>query len=165
MHINPRYETTKLLLEQENQYQDALEKAEDLKDVRDELLTKYNALPKENIAKLERLIPDKLNTVKLIADIDSISGKYGIPVRAVKVSEEMADNAQQIQTEFTPKPYKTTTISFKAAATYENLVPFLQDLEKSLQLIDVKGITFNADDGINNGINDYDITILTYSLK
>ncbi len=163
--LDPRYEQVQELANKKNQYEEALEKAEDLAAVRDTLLTKYNALPKENIAKLERVVPDNLNTVKLVADIDAIAGKYGIPVRSVRVTEEQVDNSQQIPTEFVPKPYKTTTIGFKASATYENLVPFLQDLEKSLQLIDVKTITFTADDGLNNGINDYDISINTYSLR
>jgi Tfp pilus assembly protein PilO len=165
LYIDPQYTAVKELSAQKVEYVNALEKARDLQNVRDELLTRYNALPKENIAKLERLIPDNLNTVKLVADIDSVAGKYGIPIRAVKVTEEMVDESQRISTEFVEKPYKVTTISMKAAATFESLLPFLQDLEKSLQLIDVRSVTFTADDGLNNGINDYDISIVTYSLR
>lgn len=165
LHIDPRYLDAQKLSDQKSQYEEALVKAKDLQNVRDELLTKYNSLPQENLAKLERIVPDNLNTVKLVADIDSIAGKYGIPVRTVRVVEESVDTNQQVPVEFVPKPYKTTTIGFKVTATYENLVPFLEDLEKSLQLIDVQSVVFQADNGLNNGINDYSVSINTYSLR
>jgi Tfp pilus assembly protein PilO len=166
LHIDPRYEKVLDLQDQKKQYDEALTKAKDLENRRDELQTKFESLPRDKVARLERLIPDGLNTVKLITDISEIAGvRYGIPVRAFKVKEEAVDNAQQIDGTLPAKPYVTTAISFKAAASYENMIGFIADMERSLQLVTVQNVTFKADDGQNNGITDYEIEINTYSLR
>lgn len=163
LHIDPRYETVRGLILEKNQYEEAILKAEELSSVRDELLTKYNALPKEDLAKLERLLPTNLNTVKLVADISSIGGPYGIAIRSINVKEQATDVGQSVETLEKVKPYQTTVISFKFSSTYPNLVSFLKDIEKSLQLVDVRSVTFSTND--NSNLSDYDVTIQTYWLK
>lgn len=165
VHVDPRYGDVKALLERKAQYALALEKAESLKQKKEELVTKYNNLSKEDLLKLERVLPNQLNTVKLVADVDSIAGKYGIAIRGIKVTEEAVDRSQIVNQTESVKGYKTTIVSFKFAATYQNLVQYLRDLEKSLQLIDITSISFQTGEGKPGAINDYEVSFQTYSLK
>ena len=164
MHIDPRYQNVKLLQAQENQYQEALDKARELLVVRDELLTKYNNLPQSDLERLNRVVPDKVNGVKLVTDINEIAGKYNIPIKSIKVSEELIDNSNQIVDPVAAKPFLTTSIDFKFSAEYADLVSFLKDLEKSLQVVDVRSVSFGALTE-KSGQYDYDIAIHTYWLK
>jgi Tfp pilus assembly protein PilO len=163
IHIDPMYTEVKAVMKQKSEYSDALEKAVELQGVRDELLTKYNALPKDDLLRLERLIPTDLNTVKLVTDIASIAGPYGIVPERISVKEAISDTGQEI-TEAVQKPYQTTNISFTFSSTYPNLVLFLKDLEKSLQLVDVRSITFSVPEE-DTDIYEYSVSIDVYWLK
>lgn len=164
VHIDPSYKEVKTLLAQKSQYEDALQKASELKSKGQELLTKYNSISEDNIVKLEKLVPDKINTVKLVTDIDSIGGKHGITIRSVAVTEPMSDQAQQIE-ESRPSPYQTTGITFSFSATYPKLVLFLKDIEKSLQVVDIKNITFLSSKESKDPIQEYTVTLDAYQLK
>ncbi len=169
LHISPRYAQVQTLRSQQSQYKDALDRVDNLGVTRDQLITKYNTFSPDNLTRLERFLPDKVNTVKLIADIDNVAGRYGIAIRSVTTSDQDVDNAQAIATEASAeKPYKTTQVTFRFTSSYPNLVLFLKDLEKSLQMVDVKSVSFvvaQASSQPNSGLSEYQIAIHTYSLK
>ncbi len=167
LHIDPSYAGVKELISQEEQYSDALDRAKDLELKRDEFLTTYNSFSQDNLRRLQKIVPDKINTVKFVTDIDAIGGKHGITIKSIRVTEEVVDSAQEITLDpLLIKPYQTTTISFNFSTRYENLVSFLKDLEKSLQMVDIKSVSFQvADEGVNNGIHEYEVSIQTYWLK
>ena len=161
LYVSPQYTTVKSLIEQKRQYSDAIEKAKELQVMRDELLTKYNALPKEDLAKLDRLLPQNINTVKLVADIASIGANYGLTVHDIVVKEVAADNAQEISLGGQKKTFQTATIAFKFSTSYPKLILFLKNLESSLQLIDVKNVSFDTKDD-DGELLDYSVIIQTY---
>lgn len=166
-YINPQYAAIQELKSQSNQYQLALDKAKELEQERDVLLTKYNNFSQEDINRINRILPNKVNTVKLITDIDSVAARYGITIRSVSVTQTNLDNAQAVVTEGVPeKLYNTTTIAFKFSSTYPNLVQFLKDLEKSVQMIDMQFVRFEVgetDD--SSGVHSYEVSFNTYWLK
>jgi len=166
LHIDPRYVEVQSLLAKKSEYSSALAKGDELQVKKNFLLTQYNNLPKEDLTRLERLLPSDLNAVKLVADIDSVAGRHGITVKSIKVTEAQADRAQAVVDPAT-KLFETTVVGFRFSATYENLVNFLRDLEQSLQLIDVKTITFQATNAkdAKAGIYDYDVSFQTYWIK
>ena len=165
--IAPQYTTVETLMAQKSQYADAITKVQEVSTLRDELLTKYNGFSADNIARLERLVPENINTVKLVSDLNSVAGTHGITIKSVSVSDDIVDTSQTVPDTTAPqKPYNTTTISFKFDSTYPDLVTFLQDLEHSLQVVDVKAVTFQVPpDNVNTGVFEYAITIQTYYLK
>lgn len=167
LHIDPQYDKVKVLMAEEGEYHEALEKTAELADRREELLTTYNAFSQENLNRLARILPTEVNTVKLIADLNAVAGRYQTTLRKIQVTEETVDNGESIALDTSvPKLYYTTTVSFSFSATYENLVLFLKDLERSLQMVDVKSVTFEApDEQAATGIFDYNVKFQTYWLK
>lgn len=155
-----------MLKQERGQYQEALSRVQELSEKRDALIDTYNAFSKEDLDRLARIVPDKVNTVKLVTDIDSIAGKYGITVRSVRVTDQVADNSQVVGGGTPANPYQTTTLTFSFSSSYEKLVPFLKDLEKSLQMIDINSVNFQVPTGTTaNGIYQYAISLQTYWLK
>jgi Tfp pilus assembly protein PilO len=167
LHISPQYDGVKVLMAQEGEYQEALEKTEELANRRDELLTTYNSFSQDNLNRLARILPTEVNTVKLVTDLNALAGRYQTTLRRIEVMEEVVDNGQVIALDGDgPKLYYTTTISFQFSSSYENLVLFLKDLERSLQMVDVKSVTFDApDEQTVTGLYDYSVSIQTYWLK
>jgi Tfp pilus assembly protein PilO len=164
MFINPRYENASRIKVEADQYEEALAKTEELRVVRDELLTQYNSLSRSDIDRLNRIVPDSVDVVKMVADIDAVAGKYGIIIQDVRIAEEVVDDSQGIVDQTQSKPYLTTTVAFRFVGTYENLLPFLRDLERSLQVVDVKAASFSSGRAQNN-IYSFDISIQTHWLK
>ncbi len=167
LYINPHYATVQNLKTESGQYQLALDKAHELENQRDVLLTKYNNFSQDDITRLNRILPDKVNTVKLVTDIDAIAKQYGIAIRSVSVSQTVTDNSQTIQVGAGPeRAYNTTTIAFKFSSTYPNLVSYLKDLEKSLQMIDIQYVRFEVlESDLNTGVHAYEVSFNTYWLK
>ncbi len=161
--IDPRLEAVRDLVEEENQYQEAIAKAEELMVVRDQLLSQYNSIPDGDLDRLERIVPDSVNFVKLVADIDSVAGRYGIAPRGIEV-KEVLDESLGIGDTASLTPYLSSTITFSFVSSYENLVNFLTDLEKSLQMIDIKSITFSTE-GEDSDLHNFNVSFDTYWLR
>lgn len=168
IHIDPYYKQIETLQAQKAEYDAALAKVDELQQQKVRILDAYNSLPKFDLARLDRLLPEKLNTVKLVADMDGVAGKYAITVSNIKVTEEVVDRAQEVGGGEL-KPYRTTQVSFLFSASYENMVAFLKDLERSLQLIDIQTIAFETSDSedaeSNLGLTDYQVSFQTYSIQ
>lgn len=164
IYIGPHYQNVQTLIVTKGEYTDALKKGGEVADTRDALLTTYNSISKDDMTRLEHILPTNLNTVKLVADINSVAGRHGITIRNVGVTEPLADNAQEVATTEHIKKYQTTIIHFLFDASYPNLKSFLVDLEKSLQLIDVQSIRLtHASD--SSDLFSYEVTIQTYWVK
>ena len=160
LYINPHYLTVKSLLNQRAEYKTALANIEQVKQLRDTLETQYSELSQDDVSRLEKIIPQTLNTVKLTADMDALAGKRGMTLKNVRVSELNSDNAAGISQK-SDKPYKTTTMTFSVNGSYPNFIGFLKDLEKSLQLIDVRTVNMKVGNSQTN-IMQFDVTIQTY---
>lgn len=166
-HISPEYGKVQALMTQKSEYADALQRAKDLGVLRDQLLTKYNGFSQDDLSRLMRLVPDDVNTVKLVTDINSVAGKYAMTLKGITVFDTLLDTSSTVADTTAPQlAYNTKIITFKFSSTYPNLVKFLQDLEHSLQVVDVKSVQFDVPpDGTDTGVYNYAVTLDTYYLK
>jgi len=160
-YIDPTYARVKDLLAAQAELDQALTRSRELQDVRDQLLSRYNTFPQEGLADLEKLVPDHVDNVRLILDLDSMASKYGMRVRNVNTE---SDTRRQEAGELGPDdlPYESVILSFTVTGPYPTFRQFLTDLERSLRLVDVVGLQFGASD---NGIYDFTLRVKTYWLK
>lgn len=140
-YINPTYESVKILSADEGRYDEALDKSRELQHARDQLLGKYNAFSSEDITRLKKLLPDNVDNVRLILDLDAMASRYNMRIRDVAVSP----GAAQVQGELGPSEnlYSEFLLTFAVTATYENFLFFIQDLETSLRLVEITNVSFN----------------------
>lgn len=160
-YIDPTYAKVKDLLAEQGQIDQALTRSKELQDVRDSLLARYNTFPTEEINRLQRLIPDHVDNVRLILDLDSMAAKYGMRVRDVNIGSQ---STQQDPTAIgaDDSAYESVVLSFTVSGTYDTFRQFLGDLERSLRLVDIVGLTFKASE---SGIYNFTFHIKTYWLK
>ncbi len=170
-YVKPRYDATKETREQIAAYSANLDTAEKLRTSREELITKYNAISKGNLDSLKALLPDSVDNIRLIIQIDSLASRNGLStVRNVEyqVDQDIASQTSQLQSrKDSDKLYSEFVISFQTTGQYKNFLSFLSDLEENLRLVDVARIEFRpmSEATALTGNMVYTVTITTYWLK
>lgn len=165
-YAKPQYDKLNALKLQYSQYEDALKKAQELKAVRDQLLDKYKSIPDEDMEKLKKVVPEKYNPVKFVADLNGIANKYGMTLFEVNIREnQQASSREEVVSEAVPL-YSVVTLDFSTKGSYENFILMLKDMENNIQLADVKSLTVSPlKEGEKSvGLN-FKVSIDTYWLK
>ncbi|MFA5840690.1 MAG: hypothetical protein WC847_00215 [Candidatus Paceibacterota bacterium] len=165
-------------------YNSALDNSKMLENERDKLTAKYNAINPENLAKLQRLLPENVDNIRLILEIEQIAFPYGMVLKDVKynvIDPKAAALALAVGNavqgggvaKVVPKDYGIFDLEFSTTGTYDNFINFTKDLESNLRIVDISSIVFSSDTG-NVGINakantpeiyKYNFKIKTYWLK
>lgn len=140
-----QYAEVKTLQASADEYKAVLENVSRIAETRDQLLKSYEALPKVAIDQLDKALPDYVDTVGLAVDLDNIASRYGISVRNIRV-QNGADNARVINS---PGINSTgglnkANVTFSFISDYANFLKFVADIERSLRIMDVKSVSFNA---------------------
>lgn len=152
------------------EYQDAIDNSTQLLKVREEVLKAYNSISEADKERLNKIVPDNVDNVRLIIDVkDDIAARHGLSLKNIKTtSPDMptetksgVGSANQAASASGNK-YGVVTLSFGVTTTYEQFVKFLKDLESSLRILDISKLTLvNGDDGTY----DFTVELKTYWLK
>jgi len=159
-YIDPTYQNIKKIRAEEKTFNEALNQSRELQEIRDTLLSRYNTFSQQDIDRLGKLLPDHVDNVRLILDIDSIASNYNMRTRNVTVSEAGSEDPNIIGSN--QSAVDSVILSFSVAATYDNFIRFIKDLESSLRIVDLVGLSFSATEG--DAFN-FNISIKTYWLK
>jgi len=143
------------------EYQNVLKNVENIVETRDKLLADYRTIPREEIDRLFKVLPDNADSVRLALDLDTIASSYGISVSNVRVDTDGDPNARLL---ILPNSmfYEKARVSFSFISNYNNFMALLSDLERNLRVMDVKSVSFVASD---DGLYEHEITIETYWLR
>lgn len=173
------YKEGRSLMEKSASYEEALKNARQLKETRDTLNNKYNTFSKTDLDKLNKILPDNVDNIKLILDIQRIAQTYGMDIQNIKfdasvTGEKKEDGAQVVQSSAqlaNKKDYGIFEMQFVTTrASYSNFVSFVKDLEKSLRVVDVNSITFSSTESVgtsqaSSDMYKYEFKVKTYWLK
>ncbi len=145
--------------EEKASYDDVLARARDLQAKRDDLRNKYNSISQTDKTRLEQLLPDTLDNVRLVLDIDRIASRHGLRIKNIAVNDGSNNGSKAAPDE---KGFGSATITFAVTAPYDTFLDFLSDLEDGLRLIDVTSLSIATKDP---KAYDYSVTFKTYWLK
>ncbi len=179
MFTNPLYQDISALRAQVASYNEALGNSKALENERDKLTTKYNAINPDDVTKVQKLLPDNVDNIRLILEIEKIATPYGMALRDVKYDTTSKDKkgtetSGAIQPDVIDpnanKDYGTWNLEFSTQGTYHNFINFLHDLEKNLRIVDMVSIDFSSEvgAGLNPSLSEsykYSFKIKTYWLK
>lgn len=167
---NPMYKSVGLLRQDMASYNEALANATALRSVRDRLNETYSGFSPSDLAKLEKMLPDSVDNIRLVLEINTIANQHQLSLKNIKydvAQKETTGTADR--TKAPAKPYQAFEIAFSTEGTYENFLLFLKDIEKNLRIIDISTISFAVVDGqagtVPTGVYRYDFKIKTYWLK
>ena len=144
--VNPHYANVQVLSTQLSQSNKALAQVAELNSVRASLVDKENSFNQSDLAKLQKLLPDNVDNIRLFLDIQGVASRYGTSIQDISVANQGQTSAASAQA-IGPsnKPYGQMVLSFSVNISYENLNLFLKDLENSLRLVEIKSLAFTAD--------------------
>lgn len=162
-YVDPKYKDIVEDRKVEAQYDEALNRSRELQEIRQTLLDEYNEFEQEDIDRLEKLLPDNIDNVRLIMEIDGVAKSHGLSVKNLSVSGENESSSED-SIEIGPdgKEYSSMALEFSIAARYADFLNFMNDLEQSLRLVDVTSINFKTTDA---DFDEYRVIIKTYWLK
>ncbi len=158
-YVDPTYQGDKTLSAQLGQYENALSNSKDLLAERDKLIAKQNTFSQSDLSKLQTLLPDSVDSVSLIIELDSIASQFGMRIRNFSATPGDQSGTLGVNT----SPLGTLTLTFTTTASFETFVAFLKAIENDLRLIDVSSVTFSS--ASNNSVYDFTLSINTYWLK
>lgn len=137
----------------------AAEKMNELNEVRDELLGRRALFSSEDIERLEKALPDNVDNIRLINDLDGIASQYNMSVRGASVSFATDASGDIIVDE---KSYGVVTVEFSVSGPYQTFLNFLDKLEHSLRIVDVTKVSFSSSE---EDFYEYSISLQTYWLR
>lgn len=164
-------------------YNEALDNAKALENERDKLTKKYNAIDTDNLTKLEKLLPDNVDNIRLILEIEKLASPYAMILKDVKYDSTLANKQDSsapagtlsqapTQAVAENKEYGEWILEFSTEGTYTNFINFTKDIESNLRIVDISSVVFSSDTGgvvLNKPqMNDsykYTFKIKTYWLK
>lgn len=182
-YTEPTYDSVKAAQGEIAQYDAALDKASELQKLKQSLLSRYNAFNPTDLDRLQKFLPDHVDNVRLILDLDSLAGRFGLGLQNVDVSGSSGQSGAKNQTALgaiaaSGQKYDSLTLKFTTHGTYSAFVRFMADLESSLRVVDLVALSISSDTpGVSAGPlgrapsgpaeprYTYDITLRTYWLK
>jgi Tfp pilus assembly protein PilO len=171
MYVDPTYNNVQEIIQEQERFDQALDKSKELQTIRDELLAKYNTFSTSDLDRLAKLLPDNVDNVRLVLDIDHIASAYGMRIKDVSINTTEERKAGTIGPN--QDKHESVTLSFSMTSSYDNLTKFIRDLEKSLRIVDLTEISLIAMPSqfdvegveIQQDLYKYSISLKTYWLK
>ncbi|MBP6858346.1 MAG: hypothetical protein KBC33_00755 [Candidatus Pacebacteria bacterium] len=163
-----------------DQYLAAIDNADKLVEVRKKVLDSYNAISDDDRERLDKMIPNTVDNIRLIIDLNGIANDRGLSLRNVKAVAASAakqgssggvtsqpaiagGGAAAPRSTTIPTPtLDTVAVSFSVTASYQQFIDLLRDLEGNLRIMDVSRLTVSAG---QNGMYDFGVELKTYWLR
>lgn len=134
-----------------------------------QLASARNAINQKDLARLAVFLPDSVDNVGLILNLNAIAARSGLSLSNVDVITGGGNSTTQNTTAAagaTSKsagsgPVSSVDLSLSAMGSYTALQSFLRDVEQSERLLDVKDIVVK---GSSTGVYTYQVTLRLYWL-
>jgi Tfp pilus assembly protein PilO len=155
-------------------YEQALENVEKLIKLRDGVLKTYNSIEETDRKRLDKIVPNNIDNVRLIIDVKGIGEQHGLTLKNVKTSAKGSQGTVPKETSAElgapevssygsdTSKYETVTLSFEVSASYKSFIELLKSIESSLRVLDISKISVSANE---TNIYDYKVELKTYWLK
>ena len=147
----PLWQEARLTAADKAEFQSTLLRFQELRKTRDELLNKYNSLSKDDLLRLESLMPSRPDSGFLLTTLEALSKKNGVLLKRIDIREQAEKAAALNQAAL---PFELLPFEITISGSYESFRSFLGDLERSRRLVEVKEVSFTA-----GGANSYEVAI------
>lgn len=159
----------KLLQAEIKKYDEAIDRSQELVAEKTRLVAKRDAIDEGSRIRLEKLLPDSIDNIRLIIDINNIARPYGMVLKNLRLTgldESGKTNGASAEAREAViggnETIGSVTLGFAVTARYENFKDFMRDLERSLRLVDVTDLTLKSTE---KDFYEFDVTLKTYWLR
>ena len=157
-----------------DQYSGAISSAEQLISIRDKVLKDYNNISANDRDNLDKMIPNTVDNIRLIIDLNSVALQHGFSLKNITASAKQdssnsssnnsvsSANSGSSSFNISVPTLDTVAVSFSVSAPYQQFISFMQDLEASLRIMDITHLSVTAND---TGTYDFSVQLNTYWLR
>lgn len=142
--------------------EESLNYASQLRQKQKDLIAKRSEISVEQQDRLGKFLPDNVDNVRLIIDLNDVAQDYGMSIRNIKIKTDEGKTEGQVIQGGGVSDRGSVTLGFSVSGPYNNFLAFVDKLARSLRLVDISGISFSSTD---KGDYDYNVEIQTYWLK
>jgi Tfp pilus assembly protein PilO len=130
------------------------------------LASARNAIDPTYLARLSTFLPDSVDNVGLILDLNALAARSGLSLSNIDVlttatNGASASTGQGLPTSAT-NPVGSIDLTLSAVGTYAALQSFLAGVERSARLLDVRDIVVKGSD---TGVYTYQMSLRLYWLR
>ncbi len=136
------------------QYDETLKQAETLTAQAETLKSQYMRISDEQKQKMEIMVPDSIDKIRLLSEADGMIKQSGLVPDALSYSEGSSNAAGR----------GSASLSFNIKATYPKFKELMDSIEKSMRLYSIQGVTFNAP-GKEGDLTSFQVKLETYYIK
>lgn len=144
---------------------EALEAASAYKAKQNELAAARNAIDPESLERLNVFLPDSVDNVGMILDLNALASRSGIVLSNIDVATEPTSATVPTRSAAPvarANPIGSIDLSLSAVGTYSALQTFLMGIERSARILDVRELTVRGSD---TGVYTYQMKIRIYWLR
>lgn len=171
--VGPSFSEIKELRNEVSAYNEALDNSKSLENERDKLTKKYSSFSLDDLDRLEKLLPNNVDNIRLILEIEKLAAPYGMVLKNVKynIEEEETNSSGYVQGGdikkiSSNKDYGVWNLEFSTEGKYDDFLSFVSDLESNLRIVDIGSIQFSSDSnskvGSSSDVYEYGFKIKTY---
>ena len=154
-------------------YDSALTAASQFNQKESQLIAEQNQIPATSIQRVAAYLPDGVDNVQLILDLDSLAARSGLTLSNFAVSNNSSDSntttgaptpaaGTKVPTLSGASASNSLDLSVSATGTYSAFRTFLAAAEQSLRPLDVTSLTINDS---ATGVYTYQVTFRIYWLQ
>jgi Tfp pilus assembly protein PilO len=132
----------KSLYEQEATLNSILSNFREFQTSRDDILSKYNSVTKEDMEKLNKLIPSAANAIDLVVITENMAKNSGLILKNIDVKKP--EDKQKATFDDKKSSVGNILVTMKVTGSYKSFVSFLENLEKNLRLVEIERLSFVA---------------------
>lgn len=158
----PYYQEIGSLSEEKKKYEDSLALVADIENKKNALVEQYNNISEEDKKVISTVLPDSLNFVRLVSQIDEVGAEQGIKIDSITLRELDSSVGSSIADAAPPKPYRSAIVGFSFDASYDRFNVFMDRLEKSMRVLDVRSVNIETGD---DNVYSYKVEFETYWVK
>lgn len=161
-------------------YERAIQNSKLLIEKREQAVAAYNSISPEDQERLEKILPDSVDVVRLIVDVRTLLARRGISIKDIKAPQDgtlvgkMADTQQnpsaaivadgEVAPDAPPEdPVRPVEVTIEFETTYPLFAEVVKDLETSMRIVEVSKVKITPTDDQNK--SKFEMTIRTFWLK
>ncbi len=150
-------------------YAQAIENADRLIQVRDKVLTDYNSMSAIDRERINKMVPNNVDTIRLIIDVRNIAMKRGLVLADVKSETVLPDPSTLVSIPggindgVIPTPVlDKVAMAFTLKSSYPQFLDFMRDVETNLRIMNFTSLKMKSSD---SGIYEFNVELETYWLR
>ena len=162
-YINPTYSRDINTLRAEiRSYDDALTAADVFTEKEKEIVKQRANIPPAGLARVEAFLPDGVDNVQLILDLNALAERSGLTLSDFDITEGEAEDGGGALMLETDGPVESLELSVAATGNYASFKTFLKGAEWSLRPLDL--VELDIEDS-ETGVYTYQIKFRIYWLR